>query len=1505
MTTASTRDDSGVLDLFHPLVRQWFREKVGPPTDIQRRAWPEIARGCHVLITAPTGSGKTLTAFLWALDGLLRGQGPAEERRVLYVSPLKALNNDIQRNLEEPLEGLRLAFAEAGETFPIIRTAVRSGDTDPAERREMVRHPPEILITTPESLNILLASAGGRRLLRGITTLILDEIHAVVSSKRGVYLMTAVERLALMSGEFQRIALSATVRPLPEVAAFIGGYRIRRQARDSDYEKRPVTVIASPEKKKYHLEVNFPDTVTGSGGPAGWWPALIDEFRRIIGRNRSTLFFANSRRMVEKITRFINEAENADCAYSHHGSLSRELRAVVEKRFKAGELAAIVATSSLELGIDIGAVDQVVLIQPPFSTTSAIQRIGRAGHGVGQISRGTFCPLHPRALVEAAVQAAAIDAEDIEPAMPVSNPLDVLAQVLLAMTMGERRNIDDLYTEIRAASPFRELSRREFDLVVDMLAGRYADSRIRELRPRLLLDRLDNTARARDEAGRLYFLSGGVIPDRGYYTLRVAGSQARIGELDEEFVWERSIGESFPLGNQIWRIQRITASDVEVVPAAGSNAVMPFWRAEAFNRSFQLAERILEFLEEAESRLETPEFRLDLRRRHHLAETAADELMAYLRRQREATRAPLPHRHHLLVEHCHDPAGSTDNWRTVLHTGWGGTVNRPFAFALAAAWEERFGHPLQIFATNDCLLLNLPRQYRAADILTLVKPSRIRELLHGKLESTGFFGAHFRENAHRALLLPRQNPRRRVPLWFNRARAKKLLAAVSKYEDFPILLETWRECLQREFSLDALAGLLAELETGEIRITEVFSAEPSPFAGDVLWQQTNFLMYEDDTPEARSGASLSDSLLREVLASPHLRPRFSEALIRSFVRKLQRLEPGYAPEPGDELLHWVKERVVLPAAEWEELLAAVERDHGIPAETAAASIELRLAQVAVGTGRPGVAARENLPRIERALHPATPSAGEAALPSLLAEWLRFYGPVPREFIRAAFGLGAAALESALGALTAEGVILVDEFQAAARSAGETEAGEPAGQDEVCDRENVERLLRLQRVRTRPSFAALPVDFLPLFLAAWHRLPAPGAAATDLPSCLDRLFGYPARCGLWETDILPARLSPYQLQWLDTVMRENELVWFGCGRERIAFSFLADLELFLERAAGPDGKHPSADTAPGPLPDRPSGPNAASGAHSNETPARVEQVLKESRGRMGLDELAHATGQTSGELTRVLWELAWAGRITNDEIITLRQGIQGRFRPERLPEPGRRRRGVGFDRWRGSRAFSGRWYRLDPTGAGDPDALDRQEIVKDRIRQLLLRYGVLFREALWNELPRLRWAEIFPVLRLMEFSGEIVSGHFFDGLPGVQFCSREALRLLEAGLPDEPGYWLNAADPASLCGIEIPDLKPILPPRLATTHVVYQGRRPALVCRKNGKELQFGLPPDHPRLPECLEFFKILIGRQFQPLKHIRVERINGRPAPGSEYARTLLDFGFQPDYDGLILMKKY
>ncbi len=1499
MTTTTAAPPADAVDLFHPLVRQWFTERIGSPTDVQAAAWPRIAAGDDVLVTAPTGSGKTLTAFLWALDRLVSGDWPENSTSVLYISPLKALNNDIRRNLLTPLEELRQIFADAGAPFPNIRALTRSGDTPQEERRRMLRQPPEILITTPESLNLLVSSQGGRGLLAGLQTVILDEIHAVVGSKRGVHLMTAVDRLVRLSGEFQRIALSATVRPLERVAEFVGGYRlVGGSAGAAEYEPRPVQIMQSTATKKYDVTVRFPEEAasgTEETDKDSIWPALIADFEGIIDRNRSTLVFSNSRRQCEKITRFLNQERERPLAYAHHGSLSREIREVVESRLKAGDLKAIVATNSLEMGIDIGALDEVVLVQSPPAVSSAIQRVGRAGHQVGQVSRATLYPTHSHDFLESAVLAARIDEHDIEEILPVTGALDVLAQVLVSMTGVETWNLDELYDDIRTSYPYHSLSRRQFDLVIDMLAGRYAGSRIRDLRPRITVDRLDNTAQARKGAMYQLYMSGGTIADRGYFQLRLADSNAVLGELDEEFVWESSEGQSFTLGTQNWTIQKITHNDVFVTPASPKAVDLPFWKGEGGNRDFHFSDAIGRFLEDAEAGLESEEFRQRLLDQHHMEDVAADQLLAFLRRQREATEGPLPHRHHILVEKvAAGPAGHMGS-QVILHTFWGGRVNQPYSLALDAAWEERFHSRLEVYPTNDCIIVVLPDDTDADEILSLVHSGRVEELLRARLEASGFFGARFRECAQRALLLTRRSMSERMPLWLSRLRSKKLLDAVMRYEDFPILVESWRTCLQDEFDMPALRLVLSELEAGTIEWSEVRTSRPSPFAQAVAFGQVDSYMYRDDAAAGRQASQLRPDLLREVVFTPELRPTVPAEIVQRFEHKRQRLFEGYAPTEPRELVDWVDERLLLPWAEWQSLAAAVQRDALAAAvePDVVAGCDDRLVRIeAPGFDEAAVAARQALPRLAAALprwdqavvtalngdeqivvEPLSDEEDGDPLAGIIADWLAYYGPMSAERLSTALGLRDAQLLPILDELSAEQAVII----------GLLVDGVDA--DQLCDAGNFESLLRMNRASASPDFEALPVEHLALFFGVAHGLHEPGDNTEALRRRLEPLLGYGAPATIWETEILPARMRAYAGNLLDGVLQESVLRWVGCSPERLSFCFEADLDLL----GTSDDDEAAVDVA------------------------ALRSLFPDPFGRYDLTTLQSATGLDAGELIRRLWEGVWAGRVTNDSFAAVRRGAEAKFQPPEATGPPARRQHGGRPllsrrpaggRWQGGTLYPGSWRLLpEPGAAGDP--LEEEERNKDRVRLLLDRYGVLFRELTQRELPAFRWHRLFRSLRLMELSGEILAGRFFDGIPGPQFASHRAFRQLTRGLPEDAVFWINAVDPASVCGLGLADLRSTLPRRVPSTHLVYRGARLVLESIRHGSQLTFHTPPDDTYLTSYLAPLDHLLTRPVHPVRQIDVETIQGQPASASPYGDALRTvFEVRRDHHNLILLRR-
>jgi len=1370
------------LEQFSPPVRDWFAGNLGAPTDVQRRVWPLVAAGEHVLATAPTGSGKTLAAFLWALDRYATGAWPRGQPGVLYVSPLKALNNDVRRNLLRPLRGIGGPLAD-------VSVFVRSGDTPAGERQRMLRRPPEILVTTPESLHLLLSSPRARGVLSGVRSVVLDEIHAVAGSKRGTLLMTAVERLTELAGEFQRIALSATVAPLDRVAAFVGG-------------DRPVRVAASEDEKKLVLSVHG----ARRGDADSVWPAIVRALRESIAVHRSTLVFVNNRALAEKLARWLNETEEEPVAYAHHGSLSRELRALVEGKLKRGELKALVATSSLELGIDIGDLDEVVLVQSPHGFSAAVQRVGRAGHGVGETSRGRLFATHPRDALDAAVLAPAVEARACEPVRPPKNPLDVLAQVLVAMCAVEDRDLDATWTLLRRSAPYRDLSREAFDGVVAMLRGRYEGTRIRELRPRLRIDPL--TGRARAAAARaLVYRSGGVIPDRGYYTLRVEGSGQKLGELDEEFVWERRLSHEFALGAQVWRVVSITRDDVVVRPGTGARASAAFWKGERPPRDGGFCDRIGAFLEEAEQAYQggagaREAFHAKLRAEHRLDEEAASLLEEFLARQRTVTGAPLPHRSHVVVEESRE-GGEADARRVVVHARWGARATRPWAIALAAAWEEETGVALDVYANDDGVFVHLPPDADPEHLFALVTPESLEARLRGRLEQTGFFGTRFRENAQRALLLPRYGRRRRVPLWLNRLRAGKLLQAARRFGDFPVLAETWRACLEDEFDLERLRAQLDGIRTGDIAVTRVTTDSPSPFAEELVWGGTNETMYDQiERARAPGGAGVSEQALRAVLSDAALRPRLDPELVATFEARLQRTAPGWEPRDDAEWVDLAGECLLLDAAP-DPLPEGLARWRG------------------------QVAPAERVARFERARR-----GDDEVLRQLVKEWLAARGPVSAARVAAAWGVSFERAEAVLERLFGDADAIRDRFT---RDAAETE---------YVDHENLERLLRLARADRRPAVAARPLAELPFRLARRQgivgRPPGKtGDAGDTLRAALERLFGYVAPAALWEEAILPARVPGYAPADFDALFAQSDLVWFGGGRERVGLCFEGDLPLFVAPAPAPPFLGP---------------------------------------GRHDFFELQKRSGLDSAALTEALWGAAWDGAVLHDSFAGLRRGLAAGFTPA---APRRARRGLR--RWQSTRPLEGTWRAPDPA-AFAADALQEAEDDRARARQLLARYGVVFRELLGNEPPLLRWWRQFKAFRLLELAGECVAGSFYRELDGVQFAAPEVARRWNEPVNADAAYWTNACDPASPCGVLAG-----LPPRVPSTWLCWRGARLVAVARRRGRRLEAEeAPPDG---------FWDAVGRGVRTLT---IETVNGEPASSSPLAGALREQGFEPDRQALV-----
>ena len=1439
--------DQPALAAFHPLVAEWFTRRFGAPTDVQAQSWPRIAAGEHLVITAPTGSGKTLTAFLWALNAFASGASQPGATRVLYISPLKALNNDIRRNLSEPMTALQALFESRGEPFPGLRANVRSGDTPPEERQRLLRRPPELLLTTPESLALMLSTVRGRHALASVETAVLDEIHAVVENRRGVSLATSLERLADIAGEFQRVALSATVKPLEAVARYVGGRRLKesgaraaalesRTARAAGLatEPRPVGVVQSTANKRLDFTVRFPPAARAAAenGQKIWEP-LTDAFKALIAANRSTLLFANSRRIAEKVALKLNEGAAPPLAYAHHGSLSREIRAEVERRLKGGELKAIVATSSLEMGIDIGALDEVALIQSPPSIAATLQRIGRSGHDVGAVSRGVLFPTHGRDFLDAAALGEAVAERDIEPLRPMSNPLDVLAQIIVSATASESWRVDDLHALICRAAPYARLSRKQFDLVVEMLAGRYAGARVRDLQPRLSFDRLNQVIRAKKSAVLALYSAGGTIPDRGYFKLRHGETGAVIGELDEEFVWEATVGDAFALGTQSWRIHRITHNDVLVKPARSGAPAPPFWRAEAMDRSFHFAQRTGEFLERAEGWLaheRAATLRAYAQERLGFEQTAAEELAAFLQRQREATGCELPHRRHVLVEHIRSApggyAGADREQQAVLHTPWGGRVNRPIALALAAAWRERFGAALDVHADNYAIAAQIKDDIDPQALMALVTPANFRRLLRESVEASGFFGARFRECAGRSLLLTRQRFNQRLPLWLTRMQAKKLMVAVARLEDFPVLLETWRTCLQDEFDLGAAEQALADLESGAVAWSLATVATPSPFAADIAFSQIGSrYMYADDTPETRERSALSDDLLRQAVYDSALRPRIAPAVAAEFEAKAQRTASGYAPRDADALADWVKERVAIPADEFAALLAA----SGL--ERPAAVARLRRGR------RVWFAHREDEAHLRRELlgekAPAPAPADARDARQLFLEFARFYGPRSEAEWAERFPLPREALVKLLAAtVTAEACVeglLIDGACA----------------PQFCDAQNLETLMRFQRAAKRPPFEPRSVRLLPCYLAAWHRLGA-AASETNLLDAADRLRGYRAPLPFWLEDAWRARLDGFSTQLLDAACMNAGLTWRGAGKEQAAFGFEGEIDDMNARPTPPsDG---------------------------------IQRLFADPAARYTFAQLMDASGEDAQAFNRRFWQAVWNGELGADGPQPLAAGLARRFKLDAAAAGGSVARARSRAR-RAAQGWPGNWFLIAAAPAPE-HALERLESAKERCRALLDRYGVVCRELANREGEGFRWAAVFPALRIMELAGEVTAGLFFAELSGPQFAQPLALRQLERLTPAGAAFWVSALDPVSPAGLGL-DWDG-LPQRRAGNYLGFHAGKLAATMEGGGKRLRIFPPPDDPALDALLARLPLGAGG-----RRVALETINGEAARHSPHLPAL------------------
>jgi ATP-dependent helicase Lhr and Lhr-like helicase len=1409
------------LSVFSEATRSWFTQAFEGPTPAQALGWPAIASGKHTLIQAPTGSGKTLAAFLYGIDKL--NPEPEQGLRLLYISPLKALNYDIERNLRGPLAGLRSE----------LRVGVRTGDTPQKERAAMLREPPDILITTPESLFLLLTSRA-RETLRSVDTVIVDEVHAVAGTKRGAHLALSLERLERLAGPVQRIGLSATQRPLEEIGRFVAG-------------GREIQLVDAGRAKELDLRVVVPlDDMREPEEQQSIWPSIYPEILELVRQHRSTIVFVNNRRLAERLALRLNDLASMDgdtgeagaasqaasqakpreLARAHHGSLAREQRLEVEELLKRGEIPCLVATSSLELGIDMGAVDLVIQVESPKSVARGLQRIGRAGHELGAVSTGRIFPKFRADLLESAVVARRMLDGAIEETKIPRNPLDVLAQQIVAICADEEISVDDLHELVRGAYPFAGLSRVQLENVLDMLDGRYPSDEFAELRARIVWDRTGGVVRGRQGARRLAVTNAGTIPDRGLFGVHLVDGGGRVGELDEEMVYEARAGQTFLLGASTWRIEEITRDRVLVSPAPGVPGAVPFWKGEGVGRPYELGEAIGAASRELAA-LSDEKAIERLRTEHTLDERAAQNLLTFLREQEAATGA-VPSDRTIVVERFRDEIG---DWRLCVLTPFGGRVHAPWALALGARLRESLGLETQAIWSDDGIAIHLPDADAPPPIEdVLLDPGEVEELVTRELGDTALFGARFRENAGRALLIPRRRPGERTPLWQQRLKAQSLLQVARRYPAFPVVLETYRECLQDVFDLPALKALLQGLRTRQIDVVDAETASASPYAASLLFDYVATYMYEDDTPAAERRAqalSLDRDLLKELLGQEELRDLIDPGALAEVEEQLR----GEARTP-DELHDLLRRRGDLRAGEYPDDLAE-------PLLAERRAVQVRVA------GEERLIAAEDAGRYRDAVGAMPPGglpevfleADDAPLESLVRRFARSRGPFTTAEANTRFGRD---VEPVLRDLERRDELVRGELR-------------PGGTErEWCDPEVLRRLRRASLAALRREVEPAEQGAFGRFLPSWQGVDR----RASLREALVPLQGLALPVLLWEADVLPRRVPDYRPEQLDALCASGEVVWVGAGLDRVAIYFREDAP-----ALGPP---PAADR-----PER-----------------EVHERLRAALGRSALFwyDLLADTGLEAEEALPALWDLVWAGEITNDAWAPLRAG-------RRYQTASRAQRPRRFSRRRASEitATQGRW---SPTARLFPGRPDRRALAE----LLLERHGIVTREAVRAEGIPGGYSAVYGELRSLETLGLCRRGYFVEGLGGAQFAlggAVERLRELRRRDDEEPEpLVLAAADPAQPYGAALPWPKRAgaRAARVAGARVILLGGEPALFVERGGRSLVPLRDPEDGWLREALTALVEDFRRSSQ--KRLAVERFDSEPIGETAIMPLLLEAGF-------------
>ena len=1438
-------DVGQALNLFSPPVREWFRAAFAQPTTVQERGWQEVAEGRHVLMAAPTGSGKTLAAFLWCLDRLASEPMPveAERCRVLYVSPLKALAHDVDRNLRSPLVGIRHQMESQGLAAPDIQVAIRTGDTPTEVRRSMERHPPDILITTPESLFLILTSAA-RKILAPVRWLIVDEIHSVASTKRGSHLALSLERLCeITKVEPQRIGLSATQRPLEEVGRFLGGTDRQVSIVDAGRLKTMEVRVEVPVEDMTRLTAEDED---GAKGANSIWPAIYPRLLQLIQEHRSTIVFVNSRRLAERIAARINELAEQDLVRAHHGSIAREQRLLIEDELKAGRLRGLVATSTLELGIDMGAVDLVLQIEAPPSVAAGIQRVGRAGHSVGEVSRGVVIPKFRGDLLESAAVVEGMLDGRIETTVVPRKPLDVLAQHVVAMCALDEWEVEKLGRVVRRAYPYGDLGPRAFESVLDMLSGRYPSDQFAELRPRLVWDRVAGRVRGRAGAQRLAVTNPGTIPDRGLYTVNLLEDGRRVGELDEEMVYETRVGETFVLGASTWRIAEITPSQVLVTPAPGEPGKIAFWKADAPSRPVELGAALGKMVRELRS-ADPQAAAQRLRERAGFDDLAIKNLLTYLDDQAAATGA-VPDDRTLVVERFRDEVG---DWRVCLHTPFGGRVHAPLALAIEAHLREQLGVDARALWTDDGIALHLPEVETPPPLdMLILDPEEVQALVSAQLPASALFAGRFRENAARSLLLPKRRPGQRTPLWQQRMRSAGLLQVAGQYPDFPILAETWREVMSDTFDMPALSTLLRAIRSREIRVVTVDTERASPFASSILFSYVAEFMYEGDQPLAERRAqalTLDRDLLAELLGSEDLRELLDPDAIASVELELQGLLPERFPRDADEAhdllarLGDISDEEAESRGLREEWLRELEKDRR--------AVAIRIA------GETRWIAAEDAGRYREALGASLPiglpevflDAGPQPLESLLRRYARTHVPFVTADPARRWAVPAPLVEAALTRLAARGDVLAGEFRKAAEGR------------EYCHPEVLRVLRRRSLAALRREVESVAPDALARFLPAWHGVGVRARGVDRLMEVVFQLQGLALPASVIERDVIASRVDDYTSRLLDELVSMGEVVWVGRGSLGATDGRVA---LYLR------GEAPRLVPPP-------------AGAPDTELHNRIREHLG-ARGASFFRDIYNACGGGDEDvMLDALWDLVWSGEVTNDTFAPLRLLGPLSRRPARKPR---------MPRLIQPRA-TGRWSLVADLVGGGANATER---LHSEAGVLLQRHGVLTREAVVGEGWPGGFASLYPVLRAMEDSGRIRRGYFIEGLGGSQFALPGAVDRLRSLRESGGGVVaLAATDPANPYGTVLP--WPETDGRMsraAGAYCVLDEGRLVLYVERGGRSLLTNGDVQPPHL-QALIAIATNAGR-------VELQKVDGVPATESPLRAALREAGFSATHRSLV-----